>query len=174
MEFFSNIWNWIVGNKDAILAFLTSAEVVAIASAGVVFFKKLKKIKANTQSSADLSTALQDNKDLKNKIDVLAKENEELKAQNSKIIEVTELSLGKTTAIVECLSVVYNHSIKDAETRNTVNNLLTNARFAENKTRADLIKQLEDLKAQSQKQAEDMKHAVDEAENKLSNVVLRG
>lgn len=174
MEFLQNIWNGIVQNKDAIITCLTSAEVVALILAGLSIFKKLKSIKNNTQSSADLSTALKDNKELKNKIDVLAKENEELKAQNSKIIEVTELSLSKTSAIVDCLSVVYNHSIKDAETRNTVNNLLTNARFAENKTRADLIKELEDIKNKAKKQAEEVTIAVNDAENKISNVVLRG
>lgn len=174
MEFFSNIWNWIVGNKDAILAFLTSAEVVAIASAGVVFFKKLKAIKTNTQNSADLSAAISENKKLKADIADLTKQNAEIQTENKKLVETTDLVLSKISTIEEVLSVVYNHSIKDAETRTTVNNLLTNSRFAENKTRADLIKQLEDLKAQSQKQAEDMKIAVDKAENKLSNVVLRG
>lgn len=174
MEFFNSIWTWIVNNKDGILAFLTSAEVVAIVGAGILFFKKLKSIKASTQSSADLSAAISENKKLKADIAGLTKQNAEIQAENKKLVETTDLVLSKITTIEEVLSVVYNHSIKDAETRTTVNNLLTNSRFAENKTRADLIKQLEDLKAQSQKQAEDMKNAVDEAETKISNVVLRG
>ena len=91
----------------------------------------------------------------------------------------TEATLTKVTAVVNALSVVYNNSIKNPETRETVDNILTNAKFAETKTRADLIKAMDELSKKAEKQAEEAKILAEKTKESITNTgakstVLRG
>ena len=158
MEWLENIWKWIVENKDTIFTVISSAEFIGIIGLVVSLIKGKKHTTENTTASKELTKAVAEqketNKTLKTEIEGLKAENAELKAEVNRSAENTEATLTKVTAIVNALSVVYNNSIKNPETRETVDNILTNAKFAETKTRADLIRVMDELSKKAEKQAE--------------------
>lgn len=184
MEFFENIWNWVVSNKDSIFAVVSSAEFVAVAGLVVSLIKGKKKTTENTMASKELTKAIAEqketNKTLKVEMEEMKKENAELNAEIKRSAENTEATLTKVTAVVNALSVVYNNSIKNPETRETVDNILTNAKFAETKTRADLIKAMDELSKKAEQQAEEAKKLAEKTKESITNTgaksttVLRG
>lgn len=183
MEFFTNIWNWFVANKDSIFAVVSSAEFVAVVGLVVGLIKGKKTTNENTIASKELTKAVgeqkETNKLLKNEIALLKEENALLKKSIEASTDNTEATLTKVTAVVNALSVVYNNSIKNPETRETVDNILTNAKFAETKTRADLIKAMDELSKKAEKQAEEAKILAEKTKESITNTgakstVLRG
>lgn len=183
MEFFTNIWNWFVSNKDSIFAIVSSAEFVAVAGLIINLIKSKKSTAENTAVSKEFTKAVAEqketNKTLTKAIEALKAENAELRAEINRSAENTEATLTKTTAIVNALSVVYNSSIKNPDTRETVDNILTNAKFAETKTRADLIKTMDELAAKAKKQAEEAAELAEKTKETIKNTgdkttVLRG
>ena len=186
MDFFQNIWNWFVENKDGIFTVVSSAEFAGIIALVVSLIKGKKHTAENTAVSKDLSNALAEqketNKTLKTEMVELKNENAQLKTEINRSVENTEATLTKVTAVVNALSVVYNSSIKNPETRETVDNILTNAKFAETKTRADLIKAMDELTAKAEKQAEEAKKLAEKTKETITNTgaktksttVLRG
>ena len=183
MEFFSNIWNWFIENKDSIFAIVSSAEFVAVAGLIINLIKSKKSTVENTAVSKEFTKAVAEqketNKTLTKAIEALKAENAGLKAEINRSAENTEATLTKTTAIVNALSVVYNSSIKNPETRETVDNILTNAKFAETTTRADLIKTMDELAAKAKKQAEEAAELAEKTKETIKNTgdkttVLRG
>lgn len=183
MEFFTNIWNWFIENKDSIFAVVSSAEFVAVIGLVVSLIKGKKSTAENTTASKELTKAVAEqketNKTLKIEVEALKSENEELKTEVIRATDTAEATLTKVTALVNALSVVYNNSIKNPETRETVDNILTNAKFAETKTRADLIKAMDELSKKAEKQAEEAKILAEKTKESIANTgktttVLRG
>lgn len=177
MTWLENIGKWFVENKETILAVLT-----AIQSSGLIGFiawavKSTKQVKLNTKTTETLNksitcvdslngevTEMKDvNKTLIEKCDYL--ENQMNDLQNSMDILIT-----KVDAIIEVQSVVYT-TIKDDKTRATVNNLLTNAKYAVTEQRKKLIDELEALRQQIKTQAEAQKQLVEHAVNKAQSIV---
>jgi hypothetical protein len=183
MEWFENIWNWFVSNKDSIFAVVSSAEFVAVVGLLAGLIKGKKTTTENTMASKELTKAVAEQKEtnklLKNEITLLKEENSLLKKGIEASADNTEATLTKVTAVVNALSVVYNNSIKNPETRETVDNILTNAKFAETKTRADLIKAMDELSKKAEKQAEEAKILAEKTKESITNTgakstVLRG
>lgn len=177
MTWLENIGKWFVENKESILAVLT-----AIQSSGLIGFiawavKSTKQVKLNTKTTETLNksitcvdslngevTEMKDvNKALIEKCDYL--ENQMNDLQNSMDILIT-----KVDAIIEVQSVVYT-TIKDDKTRATVNNLLTNAKYAVTEQRKKLIDELEALRQQIKAQADAQKQLVEHAVNKAQSIV---
>ena len=177
MTWLENIGKWFVENKETILAVLT-----AIQSSGLIGFiawavKSTKQVKLNTKTTETLNksitcvdslngevTEMKDvNKTLIEKCDYL--ENQMNDLQNS-----MDILLTKIDAIIEVQSVVYT-TIKDDKTRATVNNLLTNAKYAVTEQRKKLIDELEELRQQIKTQAEAQKQLVEHAVNKAQSIV---
>ena len=177
MTWLENIGKWFVENKETILAVLT-----AIQSSGLIGFiawavKSTKQVKLNTKTTETLNksitcvdslngevTEMKDvNKALIEKCDYL--ENQMNDLENSIDILIT-----KVDAIIEVQSVVYT-TIKDDKTRATVNNLLTNAKYAVTEQRKKLIDELEALRQQIKAQAEAQKQLVEHAVNKAQSIV---
>lgn len=177
MTWLENIGKWFVENKETILAVLT-----AIQSSGLIGFiawavKSTKQVKLNTKTTETLNksitcvdslngevTEMKDvNKTLIEKCDYL--ENQMNDLQNSMDILIT-----KVDAIIEVQSVVYT-TIKDDKTRATVNNLLTNAKYAVTEQRKKLIDELEALRQQIKAQADAQKQLVEHAVNKAQSIV---
>ena len=177
MTWLENIGKWFVENKETILAVLT-----AIQSSGLIGFiawavKSTKQVKLNTKTTETLNksitcvdslngevTEMKDvNKTLIEKCDYL--ENQMNDLQNS-----MDILLTKVDAIIEVQSVVYT-TIKDDKTRATVNNLLTNAKYAVTEQRKKLIDELEELRQQIKTQAEAQKQLVEHAVNKAQSIV---
>lgn len=177
MTWLENIGKWFVENKETILAVLT-----AIQSSGLIGFiawavKSTKQVKLNTKTTETLNksitcvdslngevTEMKDvNKALIEKCDYL--ENQMNDLQNS-----MDILLTKVDAMIEVQSVVYT-TIKDDKTRATVNNLLTNAKYAVTEQRKKLIDELEALRQQIKTQAEAQKQLVEHAVNKAQSIV---
>ena len=177
MTWLENIGKWFVENKETILAVLT-----AIQSSGLIGFiawavKSTKQVKLNTKTTETLNKSItcvdglngevaemkDVNKTLIEKCDYL--ENQMNDLQNSMDILIT-----KVDAIIEVQSVVYT-TIKDDKTRATVNNLLTNAKYAVTEQRKKLIEELEELRQQIKAQADAQKQLVEHAVNKAQSIV---
>lgn len=177
MTWLENIGKWFVENKETILAVLT-----AIQSSGLIGFiawavKSTKQVKLNTKTTETLNKSI-------TCVDVLNGEVAEMKDVNKTLIEKCEylenqmndlqnsmdILLTKVDAIIEVQSVVYT-TIKDDKTRATVNNLLTNAKYAVTEQRKKLIDELEALRQQIKTQAEAQKQLVEHAVNKAQSIV---
>ena len=177
MTWLENIGKWFVENKETILAVLT-----AIQSSGLVGFiawavKSTKQVKLNTKTTETLNNSIAC-------VDGLNGEVAEMKDVNKTLIEKCEylenqmndlqnsmdILLTKVDAIIEVQSVVYT-TIKDDKTRATVNNLLTNAKYAVTEQRKKLIEELEALREQIKTQAEAQKQLVEHAVNKAQSIV---
>lgn len=155
-EFFGNIGNWFIENKDAILLWLQSIGLGGIVAAVTNVIVAGKRIKANTLTSNNLLEALpivgetkQSMDALVERIDKLEADNRELQEQNT--IRYTEIQnsldslLNKVNALVETESVK-SQTIKDETIRTTVGNVLTNAKYNETQTRARLLETIATLK----------------------------
>ena len=177
MTWLENIGKWFVENKETILAVLT-----AIQSSGLVGFiawavKSTKQVKLNTKTTETLNKSI-------TCVDGLNVEVTEMKDVNKTLIEKCEylenqmndlqnsmdILLTKVDAMIEVQSVVYT-TIKDDKTRATVNNLLTNAKYAVTEQRKKLIDELEALRQQIKTQAEAQKQLVEHAVNKAQSIV---
>lgn len=177
MTWLENIGKWFVENKETILAVLT-----AIQSSGLVGFiawavKSTKQVKLNTKTTETLNKSI-------TCVDGLSGEVTEMKDVNKTLIEKCEylenqmndlqnsmdILLTKVDAMIEVQSVVYT-TIKDDKTRATVNNLLTNAKYAVTEQRKKLIDELEALRQQIKTQAEAQKQLVEHAVNKAQSIV---
>ena len=177
MTWLENIGKWFVENKETILAVLT-----AIQSSGLVGFiawavKSTKQVKLNTKTTETLNKSI-------TCVDGLNGEVAEMKDVNKTLIEKCEylenqmndlqnsmdILITKVDAIIEVQSVVYT-TIKDDKTRATVNNLLTNAKYAVTEQRKKLIDELEALRQQIKTQAEAQKQLVEHAVNKAQSIV---
>ena len=177
MTWLENIGKWFVENKETILAVLT-----AIQSSGLVGFiawavKSTKQVKLNTKTTETLNKSI-------TCVDGLNGEVIEMKGVNKTLIEKCEylenqmndlqnsmdILLTKVDAMIEVQSVVYT-TIKDDKTRATVNNLLTNAKYAVTEQRKKLIDELEALRQQIKTQAEAQKQLVEHAVNKAQSIV---
>ena len=177
MTWLENIGKWFVENKETILAVLT-----AIQSSGLIGFiawavKSTKQVKLNTKTTETLNKSI-------TCVDGLNGEVAEMKDVNKTLIEKCEylenqmndlqnsmdILLTKVDAIIEVQSVVYT-TIKDDKTRATVNNLLTNAKYAVTEQRKKLIDELEALRQQIKTQAEAQKQLVEHAVNRAQSIV---
>lgn len=177
MTWLENIGKWFTENKETILAVLT-----AIQSSGLIGFiawavKSTKQVKLNTKTTEVLNNSI-------SCVDGLNGEVTEMKGVNKTLIEKCEYlenqmndlqntmdtMLTKIDAIIEVQSVVYT-TIKDDKTRATVNNLLTNAKYAVTEQRKKLLDELESLKQQIKTQAEAQKQLVEHAVNKAQSIV---
>ena len=177
MNWLENIGKWFIDNQETILAVLT-----AIQSSGLVGFiawavKSTKQVKLNTKTTEVLNNSI-------SCVDGLNGEVVGLKDVNNELIEKCEylenqmndlqnsmdILLTKIDAIIEVQSVVYT-TIKDDKTRATVNNLLTNAKYAVTEQRKKLIEELEALREQIKTQAEAQKQLVEHAVNKAQSIV---
>ena len=177
MTWLENIGKWFVENKETILAVLT-----AIQSSGLIGFiawavKSTKQVKLNTQTTETLNKSI-------TCVDGLNGEVAEMKDVNKTLIEKCDylenqmndlensmdILLTKVDAMIEVQSVVYT-TIKDDKTRATVNNLLTNAKYAVTEQRKKLIEELEALRQQIKAQADAQKQLVEHAVNKAQSIV---
>ena len=177
MNWLENIGKWFIDNQETILAVLT-----AIQSSGLIGFiawavKSTKQVKLNTKTTEVLNNSI-------SCVDSLNGEVVGLKDVNKELIEKCEylgnqmndlqnsmdILLTKVDAIIEVQSVVYT-TIKDDKTRATVNNLLTNAKYAVTEQRKKLIEELEALREQIKTQAEAQKQLVEHAVNKAQSIV---
>lgn len=177
MNWLENIGKWFIDNQETILAVLT-----AIQSSGLVGFiawaiKSTKQVKLNTKTTEALNNSIScvdglngEVVGLKDVNKVLIEKCEYLENQMNDLQNSMDILITKVDAIIEVQSVVYT-TIKDDKTRATVNNLLTNAKYAVTEQRKKLIDELEALREQIKTQAEAQKQLVEHAVNKAQSIV---
>ena len=177
MNWLENIGKWFIDNQETILAVLT-----AIQSSGLVGFiawavKSTKQVKLNTKTTEVLNNSISCVDGLNGEVIGLKDVNKELiekceylENQMNDLQNSMDILLTKVDAIIEVQSVVYT-TIKDDKTRATVNNLLTNAKYAVTEQRKKLIEELEALREQIKTQAEAQKQLVEHAVNKAQSIV---
>lgn len=177
MNWLENIGKWFTDNQETILAVLT-----AIQSSGLVGFiawaiKSTKQVKLNTKTTEALNNSISCVDGLNGEVVGLKDVNKELiekceylENQMNDLQNSMDILLTKVDAIIEVQSVVYT-TIKDDKTRATVNNLLTNAKYAVTEQRKKLIDELEALREQIKTQAEAQKQLVEHAVNKAQSIV---
>lgn len=180
-EFFQNIFQWFVENKDEIVLFFTSGNFIAFISAIVLFVKQIKTNKQGNLLSGQLKTSL----DSSTKVvgDVVAmketgdntnaevkKLEDDLAAFKSEVFDTMDTLLAKLNAVVEVQSIVYS-TLKDESMRKNINGILMDAKYAETATRAALTAEIEELKQKVSTKMEDVKEVVDAAATKVKKVV---
>ena len=177
MTWLENIGKWFVENKETILAVLT-----AIQSSGLVGFiawavKSTKQVKLNTKTTETLNKSITcvdslngEVAEMKDVNKVLIEKCDYLENQMNDLENSMDILITKIDAIIEVQSVVYT-TIKDDKTRATVNNLLTNAKYAVTEQRKKLIDELEALRQQIKAQADAQKQLVEHAVNKAQSIV---
>ena len=177
MTWLENIGKWFVENKETILAVLT-----AIQSSGLIGFiawavKSTKQVKLNTKTTETLNKSITcvdslngEVAEMKDVNKVLIEKCDYLENQMNDLENSMDILITKIDAIIEVQSVVYT-TIKDDKTRATVNNLLTNAKYAVTEQRKKLIDELESLRQQIKTQAEAQKQLVEHAVNKAQSIV---
>lgn len=177
MTWLENIGKWFVENKETILAVLT-----AIQSSGLIGFiawavKSTKQVKLNTKTTETLNKSITcvdslnvEVTEMKDVNKVLIEKCEYLENQMNDLQNSMDILITKIDAIIEVQSVVYT-TIKDDKTRATVNNLLTNAKYAVTEQRKKLIDELEALRQQIKAQADAQKQLVEHAVNKAQSIV---
>lgn len=177
MTWLENIGKWFVENKETILAVLT-----AIQSSGLVGFiawavKSTKQVKLNTKTTETLNKSITcvdslngEVAEMKDANKVLIEKCDYLENQMNDLENSMDILITKIDAIIEVQSVVYT-TIKDDKTRATVNNLLTNAKYAVTEQRKKLIDELEELRQQIKAQADAQKQLVEHAVNKAQSIV---
>lgn len=181
VEFFQSIWNWIVTNKDNIVAFVTSTNFVALLSALVLLVKQIKSNKATTSTMDKVMSPLYEVSKLNSAVEqssvtstVALNNTEQLKiktaAMEQQFTEAFDLIQQKIDAMLEVQSIVYS-SIKDDTVRKNVANIITTAKLASTATKAELERQLEELKSQIVAKAEDVKTAVTDVTDKVKKTV---
>ena len=154
-EFFSNIGNWFIENKDTILLWLQG--LCTSGTIGVIINLVLtgRKVKNNTTLSADLLNALPIVGESKNAISALIErittlESDNKSLQDTNTLRYTEIQnsvdslLNKINALVETESIK-SQTIKDETLRTTVGNVLTNAKYNETQTRTKLLETIASL-----------------------------
>lgn len=177
MTWLENIGKWFVENKETILAVLT-----AIQSSGLIGFiawavKSTKQVKLNTKTTETLNKSITcvdglngEVAEMKDVNKVLIEKCDYLENQMNDLENSMDILITKIDAIIEVQSVVYT-TIKDDKTRATVNNLLTNAKYAVTEQRKKLIDELEELRQQIKAQADAQKQLVEHAVNKAQSIV---
>ena len=181
MEFLVNIGNWFVINKDAIIGFVLSGQFATLVGAVVLLVRNLKSTKNNTEQAKTLNQSLEANKVLADTSKITKENSEFLKdAQDKLKNQVNEFEAkldakmamvtDKINAMLEVQSIVYS-TIKDEKVRSTVNNLLVNAKYAETATRAELQKQVEELKAKVAEQVEQLNKTVETVSDSVVKIV---
>lgn len=159
-EFFANLGNWFIENKDAIILWLQSIGLGGIVGAIANIVVAVKRIKANTLSTNNLLEAMPIVDETKQSVDALVERIDKLEAENKALqeentIRFTEIQnsldsiLAKVNALVETESVK-SQTIKDETIRTTVGNVLTNAKYNETQTRAKLLEMIAALKQKMQ------------------------
>lgn len=178
MEFFQNIWNWLTEHGKEILTFLTSAEVTGIILMVINLFRSHKAIKLNTSSSNSLKVALDDNNLMRKDVNEVKEKQLLLEAKVDKLIELeqdnqfnTMLVMKKVNTMLDVQSVVYS-TIKDDTIRESVNNLLLNAKYNDSEVKSNIQNQLNDLKTKIKNMSEGIEEIKDSA-NKVEEQVVR-
>ena len=180
VEFFQNIWNWFVLNKDEIVLFFTSSNFVAFMTTIVMLVKQLKTNKSNNETNKGLKTSLdnavsiasdvvsiRDNSSATN--DQLVTVQNDLESFKKETYDALDVIVQKMNAVLEVQSIVYS-TIKDETIRKNVSGILMDAKYTETATRASLEAEIESLRKKVNEKIDVIKDVVEDAAVKVKKV----
>ncbi len=179
MEWLANMWSWVVAHKDAIVTFVTSSSFIGFITTIIMLVKQSKTVKSSTVSSNELTVVMRENNAMNKQIDEIKTENEIMKNMLSDVIDALDKLTTKQNATLEVQSLVYQ-SLRDEGARVAVQNILTNAKYADTATRASLIKEIEILKAKAEEEKTQIVETANKikktlaSEKKKSDILIRG
>ena len=180
IEFFQNIYAWLAANSNKIVAFLTSANFLAMLTLVVNTIRTIKTNKGVAITSTDLKNELTESS--KNRSVIVS-----IKGVSDTIKDVTEATktaidetkalldkelltvTNKVNAILEVQSLVYS-TIRDDSLRQTVSNLLNTARYNDANTK-ELQSEIDSLKKALNDKMEEVNKTMSDAIDKVQTVV---
>lgn len=180
-EFFQNIYAWLAANSNKIVAFLTSANFLAMLTLVVNTVRTIKTNKGVAITSTDLKTELAESS--KNRTVIAS-----IKGVSETIKDVTEATktaidetkalldkelltvTNKVNAMLEVQSLVYS-TIRDDSLRQTVSNLLNTARYSDANTKEQLQSEIDSLKKALNEKMEEVNRTMSDAIDKVQTVV---
>lgn len=187
-EMINGCIQWFTEIEPIVSSFLTPATFASAVTVVITVIRMTRSNKRNLLASGELKTSLNLNNGLSKKVDALKeelerrdvemakihKENEELKnlisTMRSDVLDICNSNETKIRAMIDVQSVVYS-TIKDENIRNTVNGLLTNAKYSESISRAKLRKEAEDLKSKMADKVTEIQSIVESAANVVEGIV---
>lgn len=180
VEFFQNIQNWFVFNKDEIVLFFTSSNFVVFMTTIVMLVKQLKANKSSNETNKGLKTSLdnavsiaadvvsiRDNSSATN--DQLVTVQNDLESFKKETYDTLDVIVQKMNAVLEVQSIVYS-TIKDETIRKNVNGILMDAKYTETATRASLEAEVESLRKKVNEKIDVIKDVVEDAAVKVKKV----
>lgn len=169
MEFLEQVWAWIQANGLELLAMVDIPLVVSVI---VSMFKQKKTLMDNTLSNKEIKGVCSS---VEKQATVIESQGEEIKTLTSvcsELKEIIDYLTIKDNAILDILHTVYSGQSALTQTaRETVDTLYANAKYAESKDRATIIKELEDLKKNILENANAAAQTVEEKTKKVKKIV---
>lgn len=181
IEVIQNCGQWIIDYLNEILLFISSIETISIVGTITALIRTKNTTSTNNKENVKLRKEVKSlsdtNESLVETVKTSTEENAKLKAEldvaNKKLSEAAEkedLILTKLDAMLNVQGVVYS-TMKDPVARNTVTNIITNAKFAETNQRAKLKEELEKLKTEIVDKSAQVAKAAKEAVNKAEVII---
>lgn len=179
-----NIWEWFTINKDSITAFFMSGQAISFVAAIVMLIKNLRGVTANTAATHKLDETLVNTNNmgasivqLDNNFKALKKENdglqEEIRRLKEDLTYQNSLITDRLNAILDVQTIVYS-TIRDDTVRQTVNNILCNAKYSDKNVKDQMQNEIETLKHTFEEKLtqvnETMMNAVDKVSKNISSV----
>lgn len=179
--FFQNIYAWLAANGNKIVAVLTSANFVAMATLVVNTIRTIKTNKGVAVTSTDLKNELAESSKSRVVIDAIKDVSEKIKdvtdATKQSIDETKALLdkelltvTAKINAMLEVQSLVYS-TVRDDSLRQTVSNLLNTARYSDENTKEQLQEQIDSLKKALNDKMAEVNQTMTDAIDKVQTVV---
>ena len=179
--FFQNIYAWLAANSNKIVAFLTSANFLAMLTLVVNTVRTIKTNKGVAITSTDLKTELAESSKNRTVIASIKGVSETIKdvteATKTAIDEMKTLLdkevltvTNKVNAMLEVQSLVYS-TIRDDSLRQTVSNLLNTARYSDTNTKEQLQSEIDSLKKALNDKMEEVNQTMSDAIDKVQTVV---
>lgn len=180
-EFFQNIYAWLAANSNKIVAFLTSANFLAMLTLVVNTIRTIKTNKGVAITSTDLKNELTESSKNRSVIASIKGVSETIKdvteATKTAIDETKALLdkelltvTNKVNAMLEVQSLVYS-TIRDDSLRQTVSNLLNTARYNDANTKEQLQSEIDSLKKALNEKMEEVNQTMSDAIDKVQTVV---
>lgn len=180
-EFFQNIYAWLAANSNKIVAFLTSANFLAMLTLVVNTVRTIKTNKGVAITSTDLKNELTESSKNRSVIASIKGVSETIKdvteATKTAIDETKALLdkelltvTNKVNAMLEVQSLVYS-TIRDDSLRQTVSNLLNTARYNDANTKEQLQSEIDSLKKALNDKMEEVNQTMSDAIDKVQTVV---
>lgn len=180
-EFFQNIYAWLAANSNKIVAFLTSANFLAMLTLVVNTVRTIKTNKGVAITSTDLKNELSESSKNRTVIESIKGVSETIKdvteATKTAIDETKALLdkelltvTNKVNAMLEVQSLVYS-TIRDDSLRQTVSNLLNTARYSDANTKEQLQSEIDSLKKALNDKMEEVNQTMSDAIDKVQTVV---